>query len=349
MRWHRPLLVLTAATALLTLVTVVGVLADDRTLLGAPVWLKPFKFAVSFAVYAATLAWMLAVLPRRSRFAEWAGTAIVAVSVIEVAIITLQAARGHRSHFNDTTPFDETLWSIMGASIMVLFVAHLAIGVVALFQRIANRVSAYAIRLGLFLSLLGMAAAVPMVLPMQDPGLEGISGAHAVGVPDGGPGLPVTGWSTTGGDLRIGHFVGMHGLQFLPLLALLLTRRTRLGEKVGARLILVSGLAYAGVVVLLTWQALRGQPLLRPDSVTLVALGGLIAATAVAVLVVLRSGRADVIEIGGGDIPEPGRSGVIERGRSGVIERGGSGVFEPGRSAVAETDPPAVIKSGPNT
>lgn len=277
----------------LTLVTVVGIVADDRTLLGAPVWLKPFKFAISFAVYGLTLAWMLAVLPRRSRFAEWAATIIVAVSVIEVAIITFQAARGHRSHFNDDNAFDERLWTTMGASIMVLFVAHLAIGIVALMQRIPNPVSAYAIRLGLLLSLLGMLAAVPMVTPLQDPGLDGITGAHAVGVPDGGPGLPVTGWSTTGGDLRIGHFVGMHGLQFLPLLAILLTRRTRLGERARARLILVAGIAYAGMVVLLTWQAMRGQPLLRPDALTLGALAALIAATAAAALTVINSNRSE--------------------------------------------------------
>ena len=34
-------------------------IVDDRTLLGAPLWLKPLKFAISFVAYAGTLAWML--------------------------------------------------------------------------------------------------------------------------------------------------------------------------------------------------------------------------------------------------------------------------------------------------
>jgi len=42
---------------------------------------------------------------------------------------------------------------------------------------------------------------------------------HAVGVPDGGAGMPVTHWSTEGGDWRAVHFLGMHGIQVLPLLA----------------------------------------------------------------------------------------------------------------------------------
>jgi hypothetical protein len=286
--WHRPLLTLTAATIVLAVVAALGILIDPRIVTGVPAWLKPFKFAVSFAIYAFTLAWLLSVLPRRSRIGEWAGTVIVGIAVAELGIIVVQAARGRPSHFNDSTPFDETLWQAMGASIMVLFVAHVVIGVVALRERIGDRATTYAIRLGLGLSLLGMLAAVPMVTPLQDPGIDGITGAHSVGVPDGGPGLPLTGWSTTGGDLRIGHFIGLHGLQALPLLAFLLSRYgRRLDVTTRARLVLIAGVAYGVLVALVTWQALRGQPLLSPDRLTLTAFGALLTGTAIATVSVL--------------------------------------------------------------
>jgi hypothetical protein len=287
LRWHRPLLLLTAAMAVLAVVTTVGVFADPRILTGVPIWLKPWKFAVSFVLYAFTLAWMISVLPRRSRLAEWAGVVIVGVSMIEMSIIVLQAARGTTSHYNETTAFDGALWNAMGASIMVLFVAHLLIGVIALVQRIDDRPTRYAILLGLGISLLGMLAAVPMVIPTAQEQAVNIGGAHTVGLPDGGPGLPVTGWSTVGGDLRIGHFVGLHALQALPLLAFLLRRR--FDRATQARLLLVAGAAYAGLVMLLTWQALRAQPLVHPDARTLVAWTALAVATAGASALVIRA------------------------------------------------------------
>ncbi len=104
---------------------------------------------------------------------------------------------------------------------------------------------------------------------------------------DGGPGLPVTAWSTTGGDLRVPHFVGIHALQALPLLAWLLALpRLRLDERSRSRLVTTGAAGYLGLVGLLLWQALRGQPLLQPDASTLAAFAALAAGTAASAAVV---------------------------------------------------------------
>lgn len=70
---------------------------------------------------------------------------------------------------------------------------------------------------GLVIGLAGMAVGFLMTSPTPEQlhDFHGIAGAHAVGAPDDGPGLPFLGWSTIGGDLRVPHFVGMHALQAL--------------------------------------------------------------------------------------------------------------------------------------
>ncbi|HEX2277176.1 MAG TPA: hypothetical protein VHN13_08580, partial [Candidatus Tectomicrobia bacterium] len=42
--------------------------------------------------------------------------------------------------------------------------------------------------------------------------------SHALGVADGGPGLPFVNWSTEGGDLRTAHFSGTDALAGQPLM-----------------------------------------------------------------------------------------------------------------------------------
>ncbi|MCO5555085.1 hypothetical protein L7F22_008625 [Adiantum nelumboides] len=87
------------------------------------------------------------------------------------------------------------------------------------------------------------------------------------------PGLPLVGWSTLGGDLRVPHFVGMHALQLLPLLLIVFElaagRAARLADpRVRRDLMTTAAAGYTGVLALLTWQALRGQPLVAPDALT---------------------------------------------------------------------------------
>jgi hypothetical protein len=113
-RGHAGLFWFAAAMAVLAVVAMVGIAVDPRAVLGAPTWLKPLKFALSFGLYALALAWMLGVAAPRSRTGAVLGWIVVVTSAVEIAVIVLQAARGRRSHFNEDTPLDGTLFSIMG-------------------------------------------------------------------------------------------------------------------------------------------------------------------------------------------------------------------------------------------
>lgn len=109
-----------------------------------------------------------------------------------------------------------------------------------------------------------------------------VAGAHTVGAPDGGPGLPVTGWSREHGDLRVAHFLGLHALQLLPLTAVFLARRGwRQARRV--RMVWAASASYVSLFALLLWQALRGHSIVSPDAATATALTAWVVLTAVAV------------------------------------------------------------------
>ncbi|MFE9020431.1 hypothetical protein ACFYNL_17970 [Streptomyces sp. NPDC007808] len=273
--------------AVSAVVSAVGLVVDDRVLAGAPIWFKPFKFSVSFVAYCLSLAWMLSLLPRGRRLGWWAGTVVALASLVEMVIITGQAVRGKRSHFNHERPFDEALFNAMAVTVVILWIGTLVVALLLLRARIADLASAWAMRCGIVLALAGAAVGFLMTQPApgQRRGVSKVVGAHSVGVPDGGPSMPLTGWSTTGGDLRIPHFVGMHALQLLPLLVMVLTalapRFTRLADdRVRLRLVLLASAGYAAAFALVLWQALRGQSLIHPDEATLAGAGLILVAVA---------------------------------------------------------------------
>src|SRR3954463_9357482 len=88
--WHRPLVLFSASMAVMAVVGAVGILVDDRVVAGAPIWAKPFKFAVSFVPYTLALAWMLTLLTRGRRAGWWAGTVVALACLGEMVLITGQ-------------------------------------------------------------------------------------------------------------------------------------------------------------------------------------------------------------------------------------------------------------------
>jgi hypothetical protein len=278
---------------LVLIATLAGIMLDHRIITGAPAWQKPAKFALSVSVYCFTFVWLLGFVKTWPRLARFAADVTVVSFIVEMTVILTQAARGTTSHFNLTTPLNAFLWFTMGGFIVVVWAMNLLLAILLIVEQIPRKPFAWSLRLGLLISLVGMAAGFFMVPPTpeqrQSMGMGSsphIVGAHSVGVADGGPGLPVVGWSTVGGDLRVAHFLGLHAMQLLPFFGWWITRRrntfSHFQETHRLGFVLTAGSAYLGLVVLLVWQALRGQSVIHPDAQTFVSVAVLAALTIVA-------------------------------------------------------------------
>ena len=237
-----------AASFLLFLLLTPAVTLDPTTILGINRWIKPMKFAISIAIFLATMGWLLGYLRDSARAVRRISRVMVVLMMGELALITLQSARGVRSHFNNETLFDGLVFSAMGIMIALNTVA--AGWALYLFLRRPadlGRASLAGVRLGLVLFI---------VASLQGFHMAGRLG-HGVGIHDGSPGLPFVNWSTGGGDLRVAHFFGLHALQVLPLLGFWMDRRGVRPGWLG-----VAAAVYFVVYALVLVQALAGRPLL---------------------------------------------------------------------------------------
>lgn len=267
-RQRAPLLLLAVGLMLPTLaVSCLGLSVDDRVLTGAPAWLKPAKFSASVAIYAATMAWILTLLPAE-RGLRRAGHLMGVLLILEVALIVLQVVRGTTSHFNVATPFDALVFRVMGGMIATVMLATMYVLWRASRVALPDAGIAAAIRWGLAISILGGWLGAMMTVPNRvqreamAAALEVPSqGGHAVGAPEDGPGVPLVRWSATGGDLRVPHFVGLHAMQLLPL-ALLVRRRRHGPGPTDPRFIRGLAIGWGTLVVVTLLQALAGRPIL---------------------------------------------------------------------------------------
>jgi hypothetical protein len=271
------------ATGLLMLpvlaILALGLIVDPRLITGAPAWLKPAKFALSIAFYVFTLAWMFTFIPGFKRTRRIVGWVTAIVMVLELSIIALQAWRGTTSHFNFSTPLNAVLFSVMGTAIVLQTVTSIAVAIALWRQEFEDQALGWALRLAMIITIIGAFSGGLMTRPTADQLAAAhagksmpVIGAHTVGAPDGGSGIPGTGWSAEHGDLRVPHFVGLHALQALPLIAFMLRRR-RLSSDAKVRLTLTAAGSYFALFAMLLAQALRGQPVLHPDALTMETLG----------------------------------------------------------------------------
>jgi hypothetical protein len=217
---------------------------DARELNGASVWVKPAKFFFSLAVHLITVSWALSLITQRSRAVRIAVPAMIAASWIELVYIVIRSIRGEASHFNVGTPFDALLYSLMGIGAVTITVTTFIVGT-SIWKNRNAALTTEAASVGLMLgAVLGTVAGGY---------LSSQTGHNVGGDLSDATGTGFFGWSTTGGDLRIAHFVGLHATQLVPLVALTKNRAAVYGAA-----ILIATLTVATFA-----QAYFGQPLFR--------------------------------------------------------------------------------------
>ena len=161
----------------------------------------------------------------------------------EILYILVQAAKGQASHFNLSTPFYAVMYSFMAlaASLVTIYTAYVCL---LFFKEPMPQLPEYyvwGIRLGMLLFVIFSFQGFAM----------GSRLTHTIGAADGGKGIPFFNWSITAGDLRIAHFLGMHALQLIPILAFYVLKNTKATFGLAA--------VYALVAFLSWYMAMRGK------------------------------------------------------------------------------------------
>ncbi|WP_166037577.1 hypothetical protein [Sphingosinicella sp. YJ22] len=253
-RRHRTLAGYGLALLVLTPPVLMMIAADPRLLpTGISPWLKPGKFLVSIGLFALTAAWFFGyVRPERrdTRLLRWTVGALILSASFELFWITWQAAHGVDSHFNNSTPLNSVMFSLMGLFALILTATTLPLA-----WEIARRPAeglpgdyVAAVVAGLVLTwLLGTGAGLVIAF----------GGGPTVGAE--GLGLPVLGWNRLGGDVRVAHFLGIHAEQLIPAAAALIGGFTL---TVRRRMIVAGVIAYVAVTLAVLDQALAGRPLI---------------------------------------------------------------------------------------
>lgn len=214
----------TAAIVLaLLLFSVIGLLVDERMLNGVSTWSKPLKFNFSFLVHLLTLFVMVKLLResfRNSTWMKWLLHILYGAVLVELLYIFLQAFRGRHSHFNFETQWEmAAYYALMGGAALIVMLCTFVIGCASYIEYRNDKHSG--LKLGLTIGATVGTVATLITAGALASGAVTTTGHWVGGELTDANGLPIFGWSTTGGDLRVSHFFATHMIQALPILGLM--------------------------------------------------------------------------------------------------------------------------------
>lgn len=235
----------------LLLLCLTAMTADARLINGVSVWTKPAKFAATFVAWYWTLAWAWGVLEpaaQRGATARLVLWGSLAAGGFEMGWIAFRAALGQPSHFA-TDALGEIMYQLMGAGAVTLVALAATLGVLVLRRGDAARQApGWRFAVGWGLVLTGILGGVTGYTSSSS------GGPHIGGTLSDAANLPPFYWSRDGGDLRAAHFLGVHAMQALPVLALLL-------PSASTRLLALGAAGWTVLTLAVFIAALAGVPL----------------------------------------------------------------------------------------
>ncbi len=204
----------------LLVVCLLAMAFDQRELRGVSVWVKPAKFAASLAVWCWTMAWAWVALDPAWRAGPAARVIVagtIATAAFEAGWITLRAALGLPSHFA-TDALGAAMYGVMGIAAVLLCLCAAGFGALVAWR--GDPAMPRAMRVGIaagfvVAGLLGI---------FTGAAIGGGTGPYVGGAASDAGAWPPFFWSRSGGDLRVAHFLAIHAMQALPLLAWALLR-----------------------------------------------------------------------------------------------------------------------------
>lgn len=246
-KWNKSLMRMAIAHFFLAVLFLLFSVVDARELLGISLWYKPMKFALSIGIYVISLAYLVEFVSSVAvkRWIVWGTTIGLGV---EMVLITMQAIRGVKSHFNEDDIFGIVVYVIMGIFIVFVSILLIILGIY-LYRKPPlawSRPFSLAVTMAIALTTVGTIVG----------GYMSRGSGHTVGGVDGEVGLPVLSWSVLYGDWRVAHFLGLHALQFFIIAGWLLQKK-----KGAIRSLWVLFIGYVIALTVVIVMTFQGKPI----------------------------------------------------------------------------------------
>jgi len=172
---------------------------------------------------------------------------VVFCAVVEIIWICGAAALAIASHYN-TEPIMSAIYGFMGLAAVVLTSATLVYGIAMLRAGVPSPLTT-SISISLILTFI-----LTLIVAFRLASNE----SHFIGDTITGSGLPVFGWSTEVGDLRVSHFLATHAMHFIPAIAF--AAYIMIPALVTYTTVIALSLGYTALTFATFVQALAGRP-----------------------------------------------------------------------------------------